>query len=130
MRAVILAVLVFALALPAGALAQDQGGGNDPFGPVPAAPTPAPTPVPQSTPTSGNGGDVNRSTLLVIGGGLLLVFLVIGRVIMRDAKQHLPADARGEPLLREQGPHRHAKHAKARARAKTKAQRAARRRNR
>src|SRR4051812_49311405 len=94
MHVVILAMLVLALILPAGALARDRGGGTDAFGPLPAAPPPAPTPIPRSTPTSGNGGDVNRSTLLVIGGGLLLVFLVIGRVIMRDAKQHLPADAR------------------------------------
>jgi hypothetical protein len=130
MRVVMLALLALALTLPAAALAQDQGGGNGAFGPLPAAPTPAPTPIPRATPASGNGGDVNRSTLLVIGGGLLLVFLVIGRVIMRDARQHLPADARDESRLRDEGPHRYAKHAKARARAKGKAQRAARRRNR
>ena len=32
--------------------------------------------------------------LYVIAGGLLLTFLVIGRVIFRDARRHVPADAR------------------------------------
>ncbi|HWT26207.1 MAG TPA: hypothetical protein VN213_22050, partial [Solirubrobacteraceae bacterium] len=77
-----------------------------------------------------SGDDVDRTTLLVIAGGLLITFVVIGRVIFRDARRHLPAEARAETTLREEGPHRHARHTKARARAKGKAQKAARRRNR
>jgi hypothetical protein len=125
MRAAALLLLVAALALPGPAAAQDPG---DPLGPLPAAsPTPVPTVVVQDT--SDDTDDVGQDTLLVIGGGLLLTFLVIGRVIFRDARQHVPADPH-PGQLREQGPHKHAKHTKERARKKTRAQRAARRRNR
>ena len=79
--------------------------------------------TPTTTRTSGAG------RCSIIGGGLLLTFLVIGRVIFRDARRHVPADAH-PGALREQGPHKHGKQAKAQARKKTKAQRAARRRNR
>ena len=60
-----------------------------------------------------------------------MLFVVIGRVITRDAKQTLHEQGRdAPPAPRDQGPHRHAKQTKAKARAKTKAQRAARRHNR
>jgi hypothetical protein len=127
-RMVLLVIAGFALALaalPGAAAAQDPG---DPLGPLPAAsPTPVPTVVVQDT--SDDTDDVGQDTLLVIGGGLLLTFLVIGRVIFRDARRHVPADAH-PGQLREQGPHKHKRQAKARARARTKAQREARRRNR
>ena len=132
MRAVALLVLLLALAAPAAALGQTQGGGaNDAFGPLPTAPTPAPTPAPTVQTSSSTSDDTSRTTLYVIAAGLLVTFLVIGRVIFSDARKHLPAGERdAEPALREAGPHKHAKHAKARARAKGKAQKAARRRNR
>ncbi len=62
----------------------------------------------------------------------MILFVVIGRVITRDAKRtlHESGPRRAEPKPRDQGPHRHAKQTKAKARAKTKAQRAARRHNR
>ena len=62
----------------------------------------------------------------------MILFVVIGRVITRDAKRTLHEQGHDEPTsrLRDQGPHRHAKQTKAKARAKTKAQRAARRHNR
>jgi hypothetical protein len=57
--------------------------------------------------------------------------VAIGRVITRDARKTLHHQGRDEaPKPRDQGPHRHARQAKAKARAKTKAQRAARRHNR
>jgi hypothetical protein len=56
---------------------------------------------------------------------------VIGYVITRDAREHLPeSERRAAAQLREEGPHKHARQTKAKARAKTKAQRAARRHNR
>ena len=126
MRRLAVIVLVLALAAPATALAQN-GSGSDAFGPLPTAPTPTPT-VQTSTSSS---DDTSRTTLYVIAAGLLVTFLVIGRVIFSDARRHLPGEAReGGPALREAGPHKHAKHAKQRARAKGKAQKAARRRNR
>ena len=126
MRRLAVIVLVLALAAPATALAQN-GSGSDAFGPLPTAPTPTPT-VQTSTSSS---DDTSRTTLYVIASGLLVTFLVIGRVIFSDARRHLPGEAReGGPALREAGPHKHAKHAKQRARAKGKAQKAARRRNR
>jgi hypothetical protein len=52
-------------------------------------------------------------------------------VITRDARRTLRAEGKSDaPALRDQGPHRHARQAKAKARAKTKAQRRARRQNR
>ena len=113
---------------PARALAQT--GGTDPFGPLPQPP-PAETPTPTPDPSIEAQQDTDRTLLFVIGGGLLILFVVIGRVITRDAKQTLHEQGRDEPdRRRDQGPHRHAKQTKAKARAKTKAQRAARRHNR
>ena len=67
----------------------------------------------------------------MIGGGLIALFIVIARVITRDARRTLHEDKRSDaPELRDEGPHRHAKQTKAKARAKTKAQRHARRQNR
>jgi hypothetical protein len=89
--------------------------------------TPAPTPEPASATQ-----DTDRTLLFAIGAALIVLFVVIGRVITRDARQSLPASEREQAAarLREQGPHRHGRQAKAKARAKTKAQRRARRQNR
>jgi hypothetical protein len=130
--AALLTLLVLLVAAPA-AVAQDQGQGGGAFGPLPQ-PAPEETPVPTVAPTTEEQSDTDRTLLFAIGGGLLALFLVIGYVITRDARENLPeaerrAAAAGQPL-REQGPHRHAKQTKAKARAKTKAQRAARRHNR
>ena len=129
MRALVILTVVAVLALPAAAHAQDQG--ENPFGPLPAAPTPNPQPIVVQQDSNNSESYTTRTTLFVIAGGLLITFIVIGRFILRDARRHLPSHARMEQTaLREQGPHKHAKHAKARARAKGKAQKAARRRNR
>ena len=128
MRRLALLFTVLAVAFtPAVAGAQT----NDPFGPLPQAATPTPTPVPTATPTAQSQQDTDRRLLFGIGAGLLILFLVIGRVILRDAREHLPESERGAAArLREEGPHKHAKKAKEKSRAKTKAQRAARRHNR
>ena len=125
----LLALLVLAVSAPT-ALAQQGGGGSGAFGPLPPA-TPAETPTPTPDPSIEAQQDTDRTLLYIIGGGLVILFIVIGRVITRDAKHTLREQGRDEgPKLREEGPHRHAKQTKAKARAKTKAQRRARRANR
>ena len=110
------------------ALAQTgQDGGGGAFGPLPpAAPEPTATPTPDPSVEAQQSTD--RTLLFAIGGVLVVLFVVIGRVITRDARKTVHEEGRGTgPQLREQGPHRHARQAKAKARAKTKAQRRARR---
>jgi hypothetical protein len=119
-----------ALAFPLPALAQQTQQPGGPFGPLPpSAPEPTATPTPD--PSVEVQQDTDRTLLYIIGGGLLALFIVIGRVITRDARQTLREKGRDvQPKLREEGPHRHARQSKAKARAKTKAQRRARRQNR
>jgi hypothetical protein len=125
---VLVALLALAVCAPA-ALAQEGGGGGA-FGPLPPS-APAETPTPTPDPSIEAQQDTDRTLLYIIGGGLLVLFIVIGRVITRDAQKALRQEGRAAPpKLRDEGPHRHAKQAKAKARAKTKAQRAARRQNR
>jgi hypothetical protein len=131
--AALLTVLVLAAPAPV-ALAQTGGGGGGgggggAFGPIPpAAPPETATPTPDPSIEAQQGTD--RTLLFVIGGGLIVLFVVIGRVITRDARRTVHEEGGGEPKLRDEGPHRHARQTKAKARAKTKAQRRARRQNR
>jgi hypothetical protein len=125
------ALLTFLLlAIPAPAALAQTGGGSGPFGPLPpAAPEPTATPTPDPTVEAQESTD--RTLLFAIGGALIVLFVVIARVITRDARKALRAEGKSDaPALREQGPHRHARQAKAKARAKTKAQRRARKQNR
>jgi hypothetical protein len=126
--AALLTVLLLVVPAPA-ALAQDDGG-TGPFGPLPpTAPEPTATPTPDPSLEAQESTD--RTLLFAIGGVLIVLFVIIGRVITRDARKALHERGRDEgPKLREQGPHKHARQAKAKARAKTKAQRRARRQNR
>jgi hypothetical protein len=129
MRRLCLLFTVLALAVPSAALAQQGGSGA--FGPLPPA-TQAETPTPTPDPTVEAQQQTDRTLLFIIGGGLIILFIVIGRVITRDAKHALKETGHSDdaPKLRDEGPHRHAKQTKAKARAKTKAQRRARRANR
>jgi hypothetical protein len=124
----LLSVLVLALSAPA-ALAQQGGGGA--FGPLPPA-APAETPTPTPDPSIEAQEETDRTLLYIVGGGLVILFIVIGRVITRDAKRTLHETGHDVDTgrLREEGPHKHAKQSKAKARARTKAQRRARRQNR
>jgi hypothetical protein len=123
--------LLLALLAPAAALAQttqqQQPGGA--FGPLPqTAPTDTPTPDQSNDSlTSDLGG---RETLYVIGAALLIAFFGIGMFISRDARRSLPEGHRPGSRLREEGPHKHKREAKQKARQRGKAQKAARRRNR
>jgi hypothetical protein len=132
MKPVVALLAALLLAAPAAALAQEQEPGS-PFGPLPEAPqaTPEANATPEPSPSVEAQQETDRSLLFVIGGGLLVLFVVIGRVITRDARKAVHATGHAEkPKLRDQGPHKHARQAKAKARAKTRAQRRARRQNR
>jgi hypothetical protein len=123
--ALITTLLVLALAAPAAA---QQGSGA--FGPLPPAATETPTPV-ATTSSSSNDSNTGRDTLFVIGGALVIGFLIMGWFIMRDARRAIPEeDLAAMSRLREQGPHAHKRQAKAKARAKGRQQRHARKANR
>jgi hypothetical protein len=114
--ALLTTLLVLALAVPAGAQ-------SSPFGPLPqAAPTATATPE-SATPDDGKTG---RNILFGIGGALIIGFGVMGWFIMRDARAAIPQPELAGPRLRDDGPHKHKKQAKARARQKTRAQKSAR----
>jgi hypothetical protein len=117
-RRLALITTLLVLALPAAAGAQSGA-----FGPLPpAAPTPTATPQ-VSTPDDGSTG---KTVLFIIGGVLIVGFGVMGWFIMRDARKAIPEPQLAGPRLRDDGPHKHKKQAKARARKKTHAQKAAR----
>jgi hypothetical protein len=124
MRRIALLLLCAAFLLgPAGTvLAQ-----TSPFGPLPEA-APSPTPTPDDNTSSVLGQDVGRSTLYAIAGGFLIVFIAIGWFISRDARQSLPANRRDTRTPEHLTPTERRKREKhrARARQKTKAQKAAR----
>lgn len=119
-RLLCLLTLVVALAVPSTALAQ-----GDAFGPLPPADTPVPTVAPSKNTNTQQSDSTGKTTLLLIGGGLVLLFAVIATVITRDARRHVPEDELRH-RLREEGPHKHKRQAKAKARAKGRAQRQAR----
>jgi hypothetical protein len=120
-----LAILFAALALlaPSAALAQDQNPFDGQL--PPAQQTPEPTVEPLTD--SSDDGNVGRDTLYIIGAALLVFFIGIGVWISRDARSNLPPEERDQlDRERDQGPHKHARQAKAKARAKTRAQKQAR----
>jgi hypothetical protein len=114
--ALLTTLLVLAVAAPAMA----QGGA---FGPLPPAEA-----TPTATPQVANvdDGTTGRNVLFIIGGALIIGFAFMGWYIMRDARTGLPQAQLAGPRLREEGPHKHKKQAKAKARKKTHAQKAAR----
>ena len=125
-RRTIVIALVLALLAPAAAFA--QGGAFGPLPPAQPAETPTPEPESNDSLTSDLGG---RQTMFIIGGALVVLFIVIGVYISRDARRALPERHRPDGRrLRDEGPHKHKQQAKARARARGKAQKEARRRNR
>jgi hypothetical protein len=139
MRFTAVIAVLFALLVPATALAQqdnnnqqDQGTPTQPFQPLPPAqPTPAPT-----AESEDDGGFLDTeisgsATLYIIAAALLVAFVFIGMFISRDARRSLPKSHRPDShRLREEGPHKHKRDTKAKARARGKAQKDARRRNR
>ncbi|HWK26542.1 MAG TPA: hypothetical protein VNS09_08270 [Solirubrobacter sp.] len=115
--ALITTLLTLALAAPAAA----QSGAFGPLPPAAATPTPAMT-----TTQSVDDGSTDRTILFVVGGALIIGFLVMGWFIMRDARGAAREPEYAGSGLRDDGPHKHKKQAKAKARAKTRAQKSAR----
>jgi hypothetical protein len=116
--------LVLVLLAPASAIAQDGNPFDGQLPPPQPAQTATPAPV-----DSSSDDDVGRTTLYLIGGVLLVFFVVIGWWISRDARSNLPEDERDHLRgmhTRDEGPHKHERQAKAKARAKGRAQRQAR----
>jgi hypothetical protein len=125
------AVLLTALALlvpAAPALAQN------PFGPLPP-PEQTAVPTPEPTQSSGSQSDTGTQTLFVIAAVLLVVFVVIGVWIARDARRSVPEHHRGRHMIAEPerglpGERRKDPKTKQQARKKARAQRQARKHNR
>ena len=85
MPRVLALIVALALLVPAP-VALAQGGGGA-FGPLPPA-QPAETPSPEPE-DAGTTGDVSRQTLVLLGLGVILTFFVIGWAITRDARRSL-----------------------------------------
>jgi hypothetical protein len=116
-----------ALLAPAGAAAQDN-----PFGPIPQpAPQQTQAPVSQDDPAADDG--LSSTQQWLIGAAAVILLGGISLAILRDAKQAAPADKRG-PLTSEgeriKGTRPPPKQRVKRGRAKAKAARHARKRNR
>jgi hypothetical protein len=126
MRRVLVLALLLCLAVPAVAAAQ-----ANPFGPLPqpVAPTAEPTPVEDPA----DQASVSRTLLFGIAGVVLLIFVGIGIYISRDARRHLTDDER-YALEHEQetltGDRKRLEQTKKKARAKTRAQKQARKKQR
>jgi hypothetical protein len=114
--ALLTTLLVLAVAAPAAA----QGGA---FGPLPQA---EPTAAPTVEAPKVDDGSTGRTILFIVGGALIIGFGVMGWFILRDARGAIPEAELAGPRLRDDGPHKHKKQAKARARQKTRAQKSAR----
>jgi hypothetical protein len=116
--ALITTLLVLAFAAPAAA----QSGA---FGPLPpAAPTPTPTPQTATSDT----GETGQTTLFIVLGALVVGFGVMGFLVARDARRKVPEIVTAGPVVPEgtgaRKPHTAA--AKKKMRAKTRAQKQAR----
>jgi hypothetical protein len=120
--ALLLLCATFLLAPASAVLAQ-----SSPFGPLPPA-APAPTPTPDDNSTSVLGQDVGRTTLYLIAGAFVIVFIGIGWWISRDARSSLPSRHRPDapPVRLTPAERRKRDRARGRGRQKTRAQKAAR----
>ena len=108
------------------------GGGGGAFGPLPP-PVPAETPTPEPQ-DAGTTGDVSREVLFLIGGGVIVIFFAIGWAITRDARRSLTEDDRaaveGTRVAGSAPRKQDMAKMKERQRAKTRAQRQARKKTR
>jgi hypothetical protein len=118
--ALITTVLVLAFAAPAAA----QSGA---FGPLPPA---EPTATPTVTSSTTDTGETGQTTLFIILGALVVGFAVAGYLVLRDARRSAPKIVAAGPVVPDPGnagarkPHTQA--AKKKMRAKTRAQKQAR----
>lgn len=96
---VLAALLAAGTVLAPAASAQNGGSPFSPIPPAQPAPAPEPTPAPAPTPSSGNPNDEQVSTAGVLGlfAAGILVIVLIGFFIMRDARRSLPKSKRRGP---------------------------------
>jgi hypothetical protein len=124
----LLCLLVLCTAL-AGAAGAPVAAAQDPFGPVPPAPQPEPAPAP--APQEEDEG-LNRTQELLIGAAGLVLLFGIGWAIVRDARSAAPVD-REHPMEdgdRPKGSRKPPARRVRQGRAKAKAARQARKKNR
>jgi len=126
-----IAALTAALVL---ALTAAPAGAQSPFSPLPSQPATTQQTTTQATPnstTSGSGGGLATwAGILIVAGGVAVI-VAIGMYIARDARRRAPLKA-GDSEVAHLAPsaHQGARQAKQKARARQKAARAQRRRNR
>ena len=115
----LLCLLVLCAALGAS-VAVPVAGAQDPFGPIPQTPPEQPPPTP---PPEEDGGGLNRTQELLIGGAGLVLLFGIGWAIVRDARTSAPVDpehpldARDRPKGSRKPPARRVQQGRAKARA-------------
>ena len=85
----LLCLLMLCAALGAS-VAVPAAGAQDPFGPIPQTPPEEPPPP---APEEEDDGGLNRTQELLIGGAGLVLLFGIGWAIVRDARTSAPVDA-------------------------------------
>ena len=124
----LLCLLVFCAAL-SGTVAVPVAAAQDPFGPIPQSPPEEQAPP---APPQEDDGGLNRTQELLIGGAGLVLLFGIGWAIVRDARSAAPVDAKHpvddaeRPKGSRKPPAQRVRH----GRAKAKAARQARKKNR
>ena len=120
--AMVMMALALAVAAPAGAQQAPTLG-------APPAPSVTAQPV-QSTTGAGNGGLKTWQEVLIVAAGIILIG-GIAVAILTDSRERAAKIRHGGPITDPaEAPHRHKQHSKQQARAKAKAAKAARRKNR
>lgn len=121
--------LLVACAALAGSAGASVAAAQDPFGPVPPAPQQEPAPPP---PPDQEDDGLNRTQELLIGGAGLVLLFGIGWAIVRDARSAAPVDAEHpmEDPDRPKGSRKPPSQRVKQGRAKAKAARRARKKNR
>ena len=122
-------VRLLCLVVLCAALLAPVASAQDPFGPVPPAPQPEPAPAP---PPDEEDEGLNRTQELLIGGAGLVLLFGIGWAIVRDARSAAPVD-RDHPMEdadRPKGSRKPPARRVQQGRAKAKAARRARKKNR
>jgi hypothetical protein len=123
------ALALICLVFAGGALTGTAVAQQDPFGPIPQSPPEQPAPAPAP---SGADDGLSRTQELLIGVAGIVLLVGIGWAIVRDARQAAPVD-RDHPMEepdRPKGSRRPPARRVKQGRAKAKAARQARKRNR
>ena len=126
----LLALTMLCLLLTGGLMTATAVAQQDPFGPIPQAPPEAPPPVTVQQEEQDDG--LNRTQELLIGAAGIVLLFGIGWAIVRDARSAAPVDADHPITEREQvkGSRKPPARRVKQGRAKAKAARQARKKNR